>query len=167
MAEALKGKLRHWRSRKAGGGRSKQPVTLFYGSRFAAHAPDFAAAVARGVSEGRFDRGVLVCGSGIGMAIAANKVAGVRAAAIGDVTHPAWRASSVGVYRLWRDLGYAFGAVISGVLADAMGLPTAITAVAVLTFLSGVVVAIRMKETLPGPAGMDAMHRTGNSWTCP
>jgi ribose 5-phosphate isomerase B len=48
--------------------------------------PDFAAAVGRGVSEGRFDRGVLVCGSGIGMAIAANKVAGIRAAAIGDTT---------------------------------------------------------------------------------
>ena len=48
--------------------------------------PDFAAAVAHGVSEGRFDRGVLVCGSGIGMAITANKVAGVRAAAIGDTT---------------------------------------------------------------------------------
>lgn len=48
--------------------------------------PDFAAAVARGVSEGRFDRGVLVCGSGIGMAITANKVPGIRAAAIGDTT---------------------------------------------------------------------------------
>jgi len=48
--------------------------------------PDFAAAVALGVSEGRFDRGVLVCGSGIGMAITANKVPGIRAAAIGDTT---------------------------------------------------------------------------------
>ena len=48
--------------------------------------PDFAAAVAHEVSEGRFDRGVLVCGSGIGMAIAANKVPGIRAAAIGDTT---------------------------------------------------------------------------------
>lgn len=48
--------------------------------------PDFAAQVARGVSEGRFDRGILVCGSGIGMAITANKVPGIRAAAIGDVT---------------------------------------------------------------------------------
>ena len=48
--------------------------------------PDFAAAVARSVGEGRFDRGILVCGSGIGMAITANKVAGVRAAAIGDTT---------------------------------------------------------------------------------
>jgi ribose 5-phosphate isomerase B len=48
--------------------------------------PDFAGAVARVVSEGRFDRGVLVCGSGIGMAITANKVPGIRAAAIGDTT---------------------------------------------------------------------------------
>jgi ribose 5-phosphate isomerase B len=46
--------------------------------------PDFAAAVARGVSGGRFDRGILICGSGIGMAITANKVPGIRAAAIGD-----------------------------------------------------------------------------------
>jgi ribose 5-phosphate isomerase B len=46
--------------------------------------PDFASEVARGVAEGRFDRGILVCGSGIGMAIAANKVPGVRAAAIAD-----------------------------------------------------------------------------------
>ena len=70
-------------------------------------------------------------------------------AAIGDVTHPSWRASSVGVYRLWRDLGYAVGALLSGVLADALGLPAAITAVAAMTFVSGVVVAVRMRETLP------------------
>jgi MFS family permease len=70
-------------------------------------------------------------------------------AAIGDVTHPAWRASSVGVYRLWRDLGYAFGAVLSGVMADALGLPPAIALIAALTFASGVIVAIRMSETLP------------------
>jgi MFS family permease len=70
-------------------------------------------------------------------------------AAIGDVTHPSWRASSVGVYRLWRDLGYAVGAVLSGVIADALEMSAAITAVAVLTFASGVVVAIRMRETLP------------------
>jgi len=70
-------------------------------------------------------------------------------ATIGDVAHPSWRASAVGVYRLWRDLGYAFGAVLSGVLADAFGLPAAVTAVAVLTFASGVVVAVRMRETLP------------------
>jgi MFS family permease len=70
-------------------------------------------------------------------------------AAIGDVTHPAWRASSVGVYRLWRDLGYAVGAVLSGVIADALGVPAAIGVVAIMTFMSGVVVAVRLRETLP------------------
>jgi MFS family permease len=69
-------------------------------------------------------------------------------AAIGDVTHPAWRASSVGVYRLWRDLGYAFGALLSGLIADALGLSAAVGVVAALTFASGLIVATRMKETL-------------------
>jgi MFS family permease len=69
-------------------------------------------------------------------------------AAIGDVAHPSWRASSVGVYRLWRDLGYAIGALLAGVIADAFGLPVAMWAVASLTFFSGVVVALRMTETL-------------------
>ena len=69
-------------------------------------------------------------------------------AAIGDVAHPAWRASAVGVYRLWRDLGYAIGAVLAGLIADALGLPAAIWVVAGLTFASGVVVAVRMTETL-------------------
>jgi MFS family permease len=70
-------------------------------------------------------------------------------AVIGDVTQPAWRASSVGVYRLWRDLGYVFGAVLSGVIADLLGLSAAMAAVAALTFASGAVVAVRMRETLP------------------
>lgn len=70
-------------------------------------------------------------------------------AAIGDVAHPTWRASAVGVYRLWRDFGYAFGALLSGVVADAFGLPAAIGAVGVLTFASGVIVAVRMRETFP------------------
>ncbi len=69
-------------------------------------------------------------------------------AAIGDVAHPAWRASSVGVYRLWRDLGYAIGALIAGLTADALGLSAAMWIVAALTFLSGAVVAVRMKEPL-------------------
>jgi MFS family permease len=69
-------------------------------------------------------------------------------AAIGDVAHPSWRASSVGVYRLWRDLGYAVGAVLAGVTADALGLPAAMWVIAALTFGSGVVVAVRMTETL-------------------
>ncbi len=68
-------------------------------------------------------------------------------AAIGDVAHPAWRASSVGVYRLWRDLGYAFGALVAGVIADSLGLHASLWAIAALTFASGVVVAIRMRET--------------------
>jgi len=69
-------------------------------------------------------------------------------AAIGDVAHPSWRASAVGVYRLWRDAGYAFGALISGMIADRLGVVWAITAVGTLTFASGLVVALRMNETL-------------------
>ncbi len=69
-------------------------------------------------------------------------------AAIGDVAHPSWRASSVGVYRLWRDLGYAIGALLAGVTADALGLPAAMWMIAALTFGSGLVVALRMTETL-------------------
>jgi MFS family permease len=66
-------------------------------------------------------------------------------AAVGDVAHPAWRARSVGVYRLWRDGGFAVGALLSGVLADLYGIPAAIAAVAVLTAASGVMVAVRMR----------------------
>ena len=73
-------------------------------------------------------------------------------AAIGDVAHPSWRASAVGVYRLWRDLGYAIGAALAGVTADAFGLAAAMWVVAGLTFLSGVVSATRMAETLPAGA---------------
>jgi len=69
-------------------------------------------------------------------------------AAIGDVAHPSWRASSVGVYRLWRDLGYAVGALLAGVTADSFGLPAALWVVAALTFVSGLAVALRMTETL-------------------
>jgi MFS family permease len=71
-------------------------------------------------------------------------------AAISDVAHPQWRASAVGVYRLWRDGGYAVGAVLAGVLADSLGVSWAIGAIAALTFASGVVVLGRMYETLPG-----------------
>ena len=68
-------------------------------------------------------------------------------ATIGDVAHPAWRASSVGVYRLWRDGGFAVGALLAGIVADALGLATAIWTVAALTAASGLVVAVRMYET--------------------
>jgi MFS family permease len=70
-------------------------------------------------------------------------------AAIGDVAHPTWRASAVGVYRLWRDLGYAIGALLAGIVADAVGVAAAIWLVAAITFASGVVAALRMTETLP------------------
>jgi MFS family permease len=68
-------------------------------------------------------------------------------AAIGDVALPAWRASSVGVYRLWRDLGYAIGALLAGITADVAGLAGAMWFVAAITFTSGLVAAVRMNET--------------------
>lgn len=69
-------------------------------------------------------------------------------AVIGDVAQPSWRASAVGVYRLWRDLGYAVGALLAGLVADAFGLQAATLTIAGLTLLSGGVVALRMRETL-------------------
>ena len=69
-------------------------------------------------------------------------------ASIADVAHPSWRGSAVGVYRLWRDSGYAVGGLMAGTLADLFGMRAAIMAVAVLTGLSGLVVAKRMPETL-------------------
>lgn len=87
-------------------------------------------------------------------------------AVIGDVVHPAWRASSVGVYRLWRDMGYAAGAIIAGTVADLLGLRWAIGVVGALTLASGLVVAIVMTETLvarhaptTGPAPDPVAHR--------
>ena len=68
-------------------------------------------------------------------------------AAIGDVAHPRWRARSVGVYRLWRDGGFAIGALIAGLIADKFSIPAAIYTVAILTAVSGFVVAGRMYET--------------------
>ncbi len=68
-------------------------------------------------------------------------------AAIGDVAHPLWRASSLGVYRLWRDLGYAIGALLAGLSTDLFGLDRAMWLVATITFASGLLAAIRMSET--------------------
>ena len=70
-------------------------------------------------------------------------------AVIGDVAHPAWRASAVGVYRLWRDAGFAVGALLAGVLADRFGIPVSIWAIAALTGASGIIVLARMYETHP------------------
>lgn len=69
-------------------------------------------------------------------------------AAVSDAAHPSWRASSVGVYRFWRDIGYAVGALMSGIIASFLGLEWAVHAAGLLTFLSGLLVLFKMKETL-------------------
>jgi MFS family permease len=98
--------------------------------------------IAMGHTFGVFAAGGVLLGLGTAM------VYPTLLAAIGDVAHPSWRASAVGVYRLWRDLGYAVGAVLAGLTADAFGLSAAMWIVAALTFLSGLVTAVRMTETL-------------------
>jgi MFS family permease len=85
--------------------------------------------------------GALLLGAGTAM------VYPTLLAAVSDVAHPAWRASAVGVYRLWRDAGFAVGALLAGIVADLAGLAAAIWLVAAVTGLSGVVVAVRMYET--------------------
>ena len=67
-------------------------------------------------------------------------------AAVSDASHPTWRARSLSVYRFWRDLGYAIGALAAGVIADLFGLAFAISSVAAVTFMSGAVVAVVMRE---------------------
>jgi MFS family permease len=68
-------------------------------------------------------------------------------AAVADVAAPVWRASAIGVYRLWRDLGFVAGAIVAGLAADRLGMPSAIVIVAALTAASGLVVLVRMRET--------------------
>ena len=70
-------------------------------------------------------------------------------AAVGDVAHPSWRATSVGVYRFWRDLGYAVGALMAGVVAAMFGLVWAVHVAGILTLLSGLIAWALMTETLP------------------
>ena len=85
-------------------------------------------------------------------------------AAVGDVAHPAWRARAVGVYRLWRDTGFAVGALMAGLLADAFGISAAILVVAAITAASGILVAVRMRgnDDLSGiqPAPGKAQKKT-------
>jgi MFS family permease len=85
--------------------------------------------------------GALLLGAGTAM------VYPTLLAAVSDVAHPSWRATAVGVYRLWRDAGFAVGALLAGLVADLAGLAAAIWLVAALTGLSGLVVAVRMYET--------------------
>ncbi len=89
----------------------------------------------------RFAAGAALLGAGTAM------VYPTLLAAIGDVAHPAWRASAVGVYRLWRDLGYAVGAVVAGLVADLLGVRVSMWFIAGLTFVSGIIVLLRMSET--------------------
>jgi MFS family permease len=72
-------------------------------------------------------------------------------AAIGDVAHPLWRARAIGIYRLWRDSGYAAGAIVGGIAADLWGLRAAVWVATAITVASAVVVAARMYETHPRP----------------
>jgi MFS family permease len=91
----------------------------------------------------------LVAAVGLGLGTAA--VYPTLLAAVADVADPPWRASALGTYRLWRDLGFGVGAVLVGALADRLGAPVAIGLVAALTASSGVVVLVRMRETRPSP----------------
>jgi MFS family permease len=99
------------------------------------------AAVAVSVTGAGFAAGAVLLGIGTAM------VYPTLLAVIGDVAHPAWRGTAVGVYRLWRDAGSVAGALVAGAAADAFGLPVAMHIVAALTFISGVFVAARMSET--------------------
>ena len=99
------------------------------------------ALIAAGTTFGLWTLGAVLLGAGTAM------VYPTLLAAIGDVAAPNWRASAVGVYRLWRDSGFVAGALLAGALADRLGAAAAIGWVAVLTALSGVVVAVRMPET--------------------
>jgi MFS family permease len=79
-------------------------------------------------------------------------------AAVSDVAHPAWRATTVGVYRFWRDLGYAVGALMAGVVAAMFGLVWAVHVAGLLTFLSGLLAWAGMSETLPALAPVAPTH---------
>lgn len=76
-------------------------------------------------------------------------------AAVSDASHPMWRARSLSVYRFWRDLGYAIGALAAGLIADRFGLSWAIGSIAGLTLLSGAVVAVLMQEHMPGSVDLE------------
>lgn len=67
-------------------------------------------------------------------------------AAVSDAADPSWRARALSVYRFWRDLGYAIGALTAGLLAALVGFAWTIAAIGLLTFVSGVVVAALMQE---------------------
>lgn len=88
----------------------------------------------------------------VGLGLGTAMVYPTLLAAVGDVAQPEWRASAVGVYRLWRDGGFVVGALFSGVVADLVGLSAAIWAVAGVTAAGALVVSARMYETYPRAA---------------
>ena len=98
--------------------------------------------------------------AGIALGIGTAMVYPTLLASIGDVAHPTWRGRAIGIYRLWRDLGYAVGALLAGLLADLFGMGTAIGVVAAITAASGLVVVIRMPETLG--FRIDRQHSKGD-----
>jgi MFS family permease len=92
--------------------------------------------------EGYIAWGFLLAVLGLGTAL----VYPTLLATIGDLAHPSWRGAAVGVYRLWRDLGYVVGALLAGTLIDAFGISFAIVSIGILTAASGIVVAIRLQR---------------------
>ncbi len=103
-------------------------------------------AIAYGSTFAFFLTGAVLLGAGTAM------VYPTLLATIGDVAHPSWRGSAVGVYRLWRDMGYAVGALLAGIVSDVFGVHTAMLSIALLTFASGLSVALRMRRgPEPGP----------------
>ena len=110
--------------------------------------------------------GLFLCGAGVwltvvvsGMAMWTGTAAAIGVgmallypsllAAVGDVAHPRWRGTSLGVYRMWRDSGYAFGALFIGLISDTRGFNYGFYFTAVAMFVSGVIVALWMSETAP------------------
>jgi MFS family permease len=82
-------------------------------------------------------------------------------AAVGDASEPQWRGTSLGVYRMWRDSGMAFGALGIGVMSDLFGLSAGFYFTAVAMFASGGIVALRMYETRPGLRGAAPRQEPG------
>ena len=101
------------------------------------------ALITMAVIRGPFAWSIALVALGIGTAM----VYPTLLAAVGDIARPSWRGAMVGVYRLWRDLGYVAGALLAGVLADAFGLAAAIGVIGVMTALSGVIFGMRFPET--------------------
>lgn len=87
--------------------------------------------------------GAILLGAGTAM------VCPALLAVVGDVAHPAWRGRAIGIYRVWRDLGYAFGALVGGLIASTLGLTFAVWGAAALSLVSAIAAIVRLRETNP------------------